>query len=175
MGGVDKGLQAYAGRPLVAHVIERLSPQVGKLLISANRNPESYAALGHPVVADRIDGFAGPLAGIHAGLSECTTPLLATAPCDAPHLPLDLVRRLHEALLTAHAEIAIAATATGLHPTFLLMRREVLPSLATYLAEGRHRMQEWCRGRAHCIVDFDDEQAFANINTLEELSAYRDG
>jgi molybdenum cofactor guanylyltransferase len=175
MGGVDKGLQLYAGRPLAAHVIERLSPQVGTLLISANRNPESYAALGHPVVADRIDGFAGPLAGIHAGLSACTTALLATAPCDSPHLPLDLVARLRAALLLADAEIAMAATATGLHPTFLLLRREVLPSLAAYLADGRHRMQEWCRSRAHCIVDFSDEQAFANINTLEELSAYRDG
>lgn len=170
MGGVDKGLQLHAGRPLVAHVVERLVPQVGKLLISANRNPESYAALGYPVVADRIDGFAGPLAGIHAGLTACTTPLLATAPCDAPFLPLDLVDRLRAALLLADAEIAVAATGTGLHPTFALMRREVLTSLAAYLADGRHRVQEWCRSRALCVVDFADERAFANINTLDDLA-----
>lgn len=170
MGGADKGLQLHAGRLLVAHVVERLVPQVGNLLISANRNPESYAALGFPVVADRIEGFAGPLAGIHAGLTASTTPLLATAPCDAPFLPLDLVDRLREALLLADAEIALAATGTGLHPTFALMRREVLPSLGAYLADGRHRVQDWCRSRTLCVVDFADERAFANINTLDELA-----
>ena len=170
MGGADKGLQSCAGRPLVVHVVERIVPQVGKLLIGANRNPESYAALGFPVVADRIKGFAGPLAGIHAGLTTSTTPLLATAPCDAPFLPLDLVARLREALLLADAEIALAATGTGLHPTFALMRREVLPSLSSYLADGRHRVQDWCRSRAFCVVDFADERAFANINTLDELA-----
>jgi molybdopterin-guanine dinucleotide biosynthesis protein A len=170
MGGVDKGLQLCAERPLVAYVIERMAPQVGSLLISANRNPESYAALGYPVVADRVEGFAGPLAGIHAGLSGCTTALMATAPCDSPRLPLDLVERLRTALLLADAEIAVAATASGLHPTFALMRREVLASLTAYLADGRHRMQEWCRSRTLCIVDFADERGFANINTLDELT-----
>ncbi|MBI5784974.1 MAG: molybdenum cofactor guanylyltransferase [Rhodocyclales bacterium] len=173
MGGVDKGLQMHAGRPLVAHVAERFAPQVGSLLINANRNTESYAALGYPVVADLVEGFAGPLAGIHAGLAACATPLLATAPCDSPHLPPDLVGRLRAALLRANAEIAIAATPSGLHPTFALMRRGVLPSLAAYLAAGHHRMQEWCRSRSHCIVDFADEQAFANINTLDELATLR--
>jgi molybdopterin-guanine dinucleotide biosynthesis protein A len=95
---------------------------------------------------------------------------LATAPCDSPRLPADLIGRLREALLLADAEIAVAATGTGLHPTFALMRSEVLPSLDAYLAEGRHRMQEWCRSRALCIVDFADEQAFANINTLADLT-----
>lgn len=170
MGGADKGLQLHAGRPLVAYVAERLAPQVDRLLISANRNPETYAALGHPVVADRIEGFAGPLAGIHAGLAASTTPLLATAPCDTPFLPLDLIDRLRAALLLADAEIAVAATGTGLHPTFALMRREVLASLAAYLADGHHRMQEWCRSRALCVVDFADERAFANINTLDDLA-----
>ena len=170
MGGVDKGLQLHAGRPLVTHVAERLAPQVGNLLISANRNAESYAALGFPVLADRVEGFAGPLAGLHAGLGACATQLLATAPCDSPRLPADLVGRLHAALLLADAEIAVAATGTGLHPTFALMRREVLPSLDAYLADGHHRMQEWCRSRALCIVDFADEQAFANINTLADLT-----
>jgi molybdopterin-guanine dinucleotide biosynthesis protein A len=171
MGGVDKGLQLHAGRPLVAHVAERLAPQVGTLLISANRNGESYAALGYPVIADLVEGFAGPLAGLHAGLSACATPLLAMAPCDSPRLPEDLVGRLQAALLLANGEIAVVATASGLHPTFALMRREVLPSLSAYLAEGRHRMQEWCRSRALCVVDFADEQAFANLNTLADLTS----
>lgn len=171
MGGADKGLQPYSGRPLVAHVVAALAPQVGALMISANRNQERYAAFGYPVLADRLEGFPGPLAGIHAGLAECATRFMATAPCDSPNLPPDLVARLHTALLAADAEIAVAATGSGLHPTFLLMRREVLPHLAAHLAAGHRRMQEWCRSRPHCIVDFADEASFANINTLAELSA----
>jgi len=170
MGGADKGLQPFAGRPLVAHVIERLAPQVGALLINANRNVTAYAAFGYPVIADRIGGFAGPLAGIHAGLAACATPLLAIAPCDAPRLPTDLVGRLRDALLLANAGIAVPATASGLQPAFALMRREVLPNLEAYLAAGRHRMQEWCRGLALCIVEFSDDRGFFNANTPADLT-----
>jgi molybdopterin-guanine dinucleotide biosynthesis protein A len=170
MGGADKGLQRFEGRPLVAHVIERLAPQVDGLLINANRNADAYAAFGYPVIADCIGGFAGPLAGIHAGLAACATPLLATAPCDAPRLPTDLVGRLRDALLLADAGIAVPATADGLQPAFALMRREVLPDLEAYLAAGHHRMQEWCRGLAMCVVEFADDTGFFNANTPADLS-----
>jgi molybdopterin-guanine dinucleotide biosynthesis protein A len=79
---------------MVAHVIRRLLPQVDTLIVNANQNIERYGAFGHPVVPDAIGGFAGPLAGLHAGLNACTTPLLVTSPCDSPFLPLDLVARL---------------------------------------------------------------------------------
>lgn len=171
MGGIDKGLQLFDDRPLVAHVVERLAPQVNKVLINANRNAETYATFGHPVIADRVGDFAGPLAGIHAGLVACTTPLLAIAPCDAPCLPRDLVSRLLDALLRADAQMAIPETDSGLQPVFALMKREVLASLVACLASGQHRMQDWCRELPLCVVDFPDERAFANINTLEELTA----
>lgn len=170
MGGVDKGLQPYRGQPLIAHVLARLAPQVSGLLISANRNLAAYAAYGYSVVEDFQPGYAGPLAGIRAGLAACPTSLLATAPCDAPHLPLDLVARLHTRLRETRAEIAVAATSEGLQPTFALMQRTLLPSLAAFLDNDRHRLQEWCRSRQLVVVDFDDSQAFANLNTLADLA-----
>lgn len=174
MGGVDKGLQILNGQPLVEHVIARLEPQVDVLLINANRNIDAYANYGHRIIADRIDGYAGPLAGIHAGLSICSTPLLVSAPCDSPKLPTDLVCRLAEALTASGAEIAIPATTSGLQPAFALMRREVLPGLATYLASGRRRMQEWCSGLVLRVVEFADEDPFFNTNTLADLNSQTD-
>ena len=95
--GVDKGLALLGGRPMVAHVIDRLAPQVGTLLINANRNADRYAAFAHPVIPDAIEGYAGPLAGLHAGMRAAATPWIVTAPCDSPFLPEDLVARLWHA------------------------------------------------------------------------------
>src|SRR5438477_11707836 len=86
MGSVDKGLVLLQGRPLVRHVLERFSPQVDEILINANRNIAAYEALGHPVIRDRVEGYAGPLAGLHAGLMHARHPLAATVPCDSPFL-----------------------------------------------------------------------------------------
>ena len=171
MGGVDKGLQPLDGRRLVERVIERLAPQVGVLLVNANRNLDAYAGLGYPVVADRIEGFAGPLAGVHAALTACATRLLAIAPCDAPFLPPDLVARLRAALESQPSRIAVARTADGLQPTFALMRRDVLPDLAAFLAAGGRRIQDWCYSLPLAIADFSDDDAFANLNSLDDLEA----
>ena len=94
MGGVDKGLQLFNGTTLIQHAIHRLQPQVGQLLINANRHLEMYQALGLPVLADDLADFAGPLAGFLVGLTHCQTPYLVTAPCDTPCFPTDLVDRL---------------------------------------------------------------------------------
>lgn len=169
MGGVDKGLQYLDGKPLVAHVIDRLAPQVDTVLVNANRNLDAYARFGYPVVADRIEGFAGPLAGLHAGLTDCATALLACVPCDSPLLPSNLVSCLHAALSDAKADIALAKTHDGLQPVFALMRREVLPDLADFLAAGQHRMQDWCKRLKLAIVEFSDQRAFANANSLEDI------
>ena len=99
MGGVDKGLRPLRGKPMVQWVLERFSPQVDQVLINANQHVEEYSAFGHPVIPDRIAGFAGPLAGLHAALSATLLPLIATVPCDSPFLPTDLVARLKQALL----------------------------------------------------------------------------
>ena len=170
MGGVDKGLQAFAGQPLVARVIARLAPQVDRLLINANRNVDRYAAYGHPVVGDAIGGFAGPLAGLHAALAAAGTPLVATVPCDAPFLPEDLVSRRFSALTAANAQIAVARTGDQPHPVFCLCRRDLLDDLTAYLQAGERKFERWYRPLAAVDVDFSDvADAFANINTIEEL------
>jgi molybdopterin-guanine dinucleotide biosynthesis protein A len=169
LGGADKGLIEWRGRPLVAHAVERLAPQVDSLLISANRNRERYQALGHPVVADRADDFGGPLAGVQAGLAVCETPLLVTVPCDAPNLPPDLVTRLLAALAD-NAAVAVAATDDGLQPTFLLCRRALAPALDAWLAGGGHKVADWLRAMNAAVVAFADATAFANFNTPADLA-----
>lgn len=170
MHGNDKGLVALAGRPLVAHVIERFAPQVGPLLISANRNREDYAAFGHPVIADALPDYAGPLAGLHAALLACRTPLLATVPCDAPRLPEDLVARLRAELRTGAAPAAVAFAGERLQPTFMLCRREIFGELERYLGGGGRRIHTWLEGIGAVAVPFPDSNAFINVNTPSELA-----
>lgn len=170
MGWIDKGLQPFRGRPMVEWVVERLAPQVGALLINCNQNVDDYARLGHAVVPDRIGGFAGPLAGLHVGLGEARTPLVATAPCDSPFLPPDLVSRLRAALDAQQAQLAVARTGTQSHPVFSLCRRDLLDHLSQYLAGGGRKIDAWYAALRVVEVAFDDEaEAFANINTREEL------
>lgn len=172
MGGVDKGLVVLDGRPLVAHVTERLAPQVGTLLINANQNAERYAALGYAVVPDAVGGFAGPLAGLHAGMMAAATPYVVTAPCDSPFLPHDLVSRLAAALDRANAGLAAARTFDQPHPVFALVRVTMLPHLADFLAGGGRKIDAWYATFANVEVPFDDEAAaFRNINTAAELAA----
>jgi molybdopterin-guanine dinucleotide biosynthesis protein A len=171
MGSVDKGLQDFRGRPLVGWVLDRLAPQVGSVLISANRNLPRYAAFGHPVLADRLGGFAGPLAGLQAALSQAPTPLLVTAPCDSPLLPADLVARLHDALVAQQAELAVACAGGRAHRAFCLLRCELLPRLDAFLASGERRIGLWHASLNVTEVDFSDEAvAFSNINTVDELA-----
>jgi molybdopterin-guanine dinucleotide biosynthesis protein A len=171
MGGVDKGLQPFRGRPMVAHAIERLAPQVDELLINANRNPAEYARFGHRVIADDVPGFAGPLAGFERGLAHARGSLVATVPCDSPFLPADLVRRLRSALEASGADLAVARTGDQPHPVFCLMRRAVHGSLAEFLASGQRKIDRWYASLKVAEVPFDDEpDAFLNINTREELA-----
>jgi molybdopterin-guanine dinucleotide biosynthesis protein A len=172
MGGVDKGLQPFRGKPMVAHVIDRLAPQVDELLVNANRNPEDYAGFGHRVIADEIAGFAGPLAGFERGLAHARGALVVTAPCDSPFLPADLVARLRAALEAEGAQIAVARTGEQAHPVFCLMRREVHASLQAFLASGQRKIDRWYEQLRVAEVAFDDEpDAFLNINTREELAS----
>lgn len=173
MGNIDKGLQELRGQPMVHWVVERLTPQVDELLINANQNGERYAAFGHRVVPDQIPDFAGPLAGLHAALSAATHPLVATAPCDSPFLPADLVARLLAALSGADAELAVARTFDQPHPVFCLCKRAVLPHLTEFLESGGRKIDRWYSTLKIVEVAFDDEaDAFENINTREELSRF---
>ena len=172
MGGVDKGFVELDGRPLVAHVIGRLAPQVGTLVINANQHAERYAAFGYPVVADAIAGFAGPLAGLHAGLAAAATSFVVSTPCDSPFLPGDLVARLASAFDERAIDLAVARTFAQPHPVFALVRRAVLPHLARFLSAGGRKIDAWYASLAVAEVAFDDEaDAFRNINTPAELAA----
>ena len=169
MGGVDKGLKELRGRPMVQWVLERLAPQVDDIVINANQNLERYRAFGHRVVVDEVGGFAGPLAGLHAGLGAVAHPLVVTAPCDSPFLPADLVSRLHSHLGTN--DLAVAKTGEQAHPVFALVRRSCRDGLAAFLAAGGRKIDAWYASLKIVQVSFDDEaDAFRNINTPEELA-----
>jgi molybdenum cofactor guanylyltransferase len=173
LGGVDKGFVEFRGRPLVETVIERLQPQVGSLLISANRNVDRYRALGFPVLLDADEGlepFPGPLAGMLAGLRAARTPWLAVVPCDAPFLPGDLVGRLAAALGSAHA--AAAYLGDRLEPLFCLLHADRADELASALRHGERRAESWMRANSAAPAPFFAPDAFANLNTLQELRAH---
>jgi molybdenum cofactor guanylyltransferase len=173
MGGIDKGLQAFRGKRLVDHVYERLAPQVGGVIINANQNQEAYRTFGVRVVSDAIGGFAGPLAGMHAGLSVSKRPFLASVPCDSPFLAVDLIERLYARIDETGAELAVAKTGDQPHPVFSLMRRGVLDHLADFLKEGGRKIDAWYATLHVVEVAFDDEaEAFSNINTREELQTW---
>ncbi len=173
MGGVDKGLQILRDRPMIEWVIERLRPQVHDVLINANQNLDAYRAYRLPVVADAVGGFAGPLAGLHAGLCAVSTDELVTVPCDSPFLPLDLVARLAAARAAANADIAVAKTFDQPHPVFALVRTSVRPHLEAFLNGGGRKIDTWYASLQMVEVPFDDEiDAFSNINTRAELQAF---
>jgi molybdopterin-guanine dinucleotide biosynthesis protein A len=172
MGSVDKGLKVLRGKPMIAWVIERFAPQVDELLINANQNLERYAQFGHRVIPDAIGGFAGPLAGLHRALSEASHGLVATAPCDSPHLPRDLIARLAAALRREDVELAVAKTGDQPHPVFCLCRKSVAPSLTEFLGEGGRKIDAWYARLKVIEVAFDDNAAaFSNVNTEAELAA----
>lgn len=173
MGHLDKGLQLFHGKALAAHVIDRLAPQTGRLAINANRHLADYAVFNLPVWPDLLPDFPGPLAGLHSGLTHCLTDYLLTVPCDAPLLPSDLVVRLSHALSEHTADAAFAVTGEAAHrqaqPVFCLLKKTLLPSLSGYLQAGGRKMESWLATTGAVQVWFEDDIAFSNINTLQEL------
>lgn len=180
MGGVDKGLVPLAGRPLIAWVLEALRPQVGGLLINANRSLDDYRAFGAPVVPDRLGGFLGPLAGMHAALAAAETEYALVTPCDTPRVPADLAARLGRVLQETGAEIAAAETGGFLQPLHVLLRTDLAADLAAALTGGVRKPEHWYATRVWVRVPCDDVAgAFDNVNTpdqREELeTALREG
>ena len=183
MGGIDKGLQNFRGLPLALQTLMRLQLQSlppQEVLINANRNLAAYESLGAAVWPDTLDGFAGPLAGFLTGLERCETPLLLTVPCDTPLFPLDLIERLHAALIGQNADLAMAAAReedgqVRPQPVFCLLRIELLDSLVAFTQKGGRKIDAWTGQHRCAIVPFDqlgdDPQAFFNANTLAELHA----
>ena len=167
MGGRDKGLEPFAGLPLVGHVVKRLEGQVAELLINANRNADAYRFFADRVIEDVEGGFKGPLMGIYSGLRAAKTPWLLVAPCDSPALPDDLVARMVEGI--GDQDIAVAFDGERLHPVVALMRTSLADNLAATLAEGERKIDRWYARHAWCKVDMSDcPDAVANLNTEEE-------
>ncbi|MES2412792.1 MAG: molybdenum cofactor guanylyltransferase MobA [Pseudomonadota bacterium] len=184
MGGADKGLETFHGVPLALHTLRRLHPQVGALMLSANRNIAVYESFGAPVWPDstELGDYAGPLAGFITGLQHCSTPWLLTVPCDTPLLPADLAARMAQACQAEGAEMAVASAAEtdteGLvqlrpQPVFCLMHKRVLASLLAFTGDGGRKIGAWAAQHKTVQVPFnlqgDDAQAFFNANTLAEL------
>jgi molybdopterin-guanine dinucleotide biosynthesis protein A len=174
MGG-DKALAPLAGRPLVAHVAARLAPQVDALFLNVNGDAARFAALRYPIVADAApDARAGPLAGVAAALRHAQTlgfAWLATAPCDAPFLPLDLVARLAAAAERARTSIAVAANARGLERMFALWSTALASEVEAALAAGDGGPRQLIARLGGAEARFDNADAFANLNTPEEFAA----
>ncbi len=178
MGGADKGLQNFRGMPLALHTLLRLAPQVGEVMINANRNLSAYESFGVPVWPDSLADYPGPLAGFLTGLERCETGYLMTVPCDTPLFPQDLVARLGEALEREGGDIAMAAAREEdgrlrSQPVFSLLRHDLLESLVRFTHEGGRKIDAWTGQHRTVIVPFDREgdepSAFFNANTLAEL------
>lgn len=181
MGGVDKGLQNFNGMPLALHTLLRLSPQVGEVMVNANRNLSAYESFGAPVWPDGLADYAGPLAGFLTGLERCETPWLVTVPCDTPLFPQDLVQRLADAAAREDADIAmVSAPEDGPQgrqlrpqPVFCLLRVTLMESLVAFTHGGGRKIDAWTALHKTVLVPFDapgdDARAFFNANTLAEL------
>jgi molybdopterin-guanine dinucleotide biosynthesis protein A len=179
MGGGDKALRLLGGRTLLDHVIDRMRPQVAALVLNANGEPSRFARFGLPVVADSVAGFAGPLAGILAGLDwaaanrpDCTH--IVSVATDAPFLPTDLVARLVEDMTKVGAELACAASGGQPHPVIGLWPvslREALRDAVS--AEGIRKVDQWTARYRLATVTFPDEtpgvDPFFNANRPEDL------
>jgi len=164
-GGIDKGLAPWRGQPLVAHVVRRLRPEVGRLLISCNRNAAAYAALADGTIADSRAGFQGPLAGLEAAGGAVQTPFIVVTPCDTPLLPRDLVPRLLEPLEAMGVDIAWAHDGDRAHYLCAALRSGCLADLADWLDQGHRAVRHWFRNYRCAKVDFSDQpRAFRNIN-----------
>jgi molybdopterin-guanine dinucleotide biosynthesis protein A len=175
MQGEDKGLIQLQGKPLVAHVLDRLAPQVGRLLINCNRNRDAYSRFGYPLLEDSLSGGLGPLAGLLSALEYDDSEFVLSVPCDTPRLPHDLVSRM---LISLQQNAAAACTVDDgerLHPVILLVRRDVAAGLRQYLDSGKRKVHDWFYGVPHCSADFSDQpHSFININTPEQLQAVQD-
>lgn len=172
MGGADKALVPLAGRPLIAHVLDRLEPQVERVLISANGDPDRFAGFGCRVVAD--DRPRGPLSGILAGLraaAETGATHLVSTPVDTPFLPGDLVPRLLLAAEGSAEGLAMASDASGDHPATALWPVGLAPALAAFLDAGEARVLRFAETHGVVRAPFPDPRAFQNLNTPGELAA----
>jgi len=176
VGGRDKGLIPVAGRPLIEHVLERVQPQVERVIINANRSLDAYRAYGLPVIPDLGPGFLGPLAGILASMDDCRTPWLFCAPCDAPEIPRNLVARLHDTATAQGAEICCVHDGRRLQPVFCLYSVATRGSLNEYLESGERKIDRFFLRHRFATLELPgNDGAFLNLNSPEDVQEYEGG
>ena len=169
MGGIDKGLVVLAGKPMIEHVLAGLAPQVGRVLINANRNLEQYGGYGYEVVSDTLEGYLGPLAGALSALEVIDTEFLLTVPCDSPLVAPDLAGRMYAALRLRQADLAVAHDGRRQQPVFLLLKRGLAADLEAYLASGERKIDRWFARHRVAEADLSDRpDSFINVNEPEE-------
>jgi molybdenum cofactor guanylyltransferase len=170
---IPKALLDFQGRAMIAHVLEALAPQVGAIVINANTEPNSFESFGFPVVQDRVAGFVGPLAGLHA--SMLTYPdyeWYVMCPCDSPFLTYDLVPKFCASIESTGAALTSAECEGQTHPVFAMVHRKLLPSLSQYLSDDGRKIDRWYAQEGYQLTHFTNAQGFLNFNTPEELAAY---
>jgi len=171
MNGQDKGLLQLHNRPMIDYVIERMKPQVGQILISANRHIEHYKKFGYEVLLDDYDDYRGPLAGMARGLTQSQSDYLLTVPCDGPLLPLDIATRMIDFALANTAKAVFVFDGHYKQPTYNLIHKDLLAQLNHSLANKEHKLGKWLMDNGAFRLDFSDQKAaFLNINTLDDLS-----
>jgi molybdenum cofactor guanylyltransferase len=172
MEGQDKGLVLLKNKPMIEYVIDILKPQVGNLLINANRNHDKYSEYGFDIVSDELSGYHGPLAGMASSLNMIITPYMLTAPCDSPFIPEDLAERLITALESNNADISVAHNGERMQPVFCLMKKELMSSMNDFLHQGERKIDKWFNQHNLAIADFSDiPKTFDNLNTLEDIQS----
>jgi len=176
LGGQDKGLVNYQEKQLIQHVLDKIEPQVGHIIINANRNQDDYAKFNYPVISDELSDFQGPLAGFLTGMKTCKTDYILTLPCDGPDLPDDLVSRLVKELEDKKADnnIVVAHDGKRLQPVHALIPTSLIESLEGFLANGDRKIDLWYEKHSMATADFSDKpDVFFNINTEEQRNQHQ--
>jgi molybdenum cofactor guanylyltransferase len=166
MGGRDKGLLEFDGKPLVAILIDRLERQALDIVINANRNHADYQRFGYPVISDQLADYQGPLAGFAAAMARVDTDFILTLPCDSPLLAEDYARRFLDSYAVRQAPVQVAFDGERLQPVHAMIKVDLLPSLKRFLDSGERKIDRWYAQHEYARVDFSDcADMFRNINT----------
>lgn len=175
MGGQDKGLVDYQGRPLIKHVIERIALQTTRIVINANRNLDAYRQLGYPVIADTLDDFQGPLAGFLAAMSQVGSDYILTLPCDGPYVSADYLANMiagcnQRLSRDEPCQIAVASDGQRMQPVYALIACALQQDLGEFLQSGERKIDRWYQQYPHALVEFADDSLFTNMNTHQDLA-----
>jgi len=168
LGGTDKGLMSYHNKPLVAHILSQLEPQVGRILINANRHIENYQEYAE-VISDQLSDFQGPLAGMQSAMRFTDTPWILTVPCDGLKISVKYAKMLYQNALEGNAKIAVAHDGDRLQPVHALIHCSLIESLESFLNTHQRKIDCWYGQHDYVRTDFSKyPDMFRNINTPED-------